>query len=183
MDVYVRNTPLYARLRISCNVSSISIVKHNTLDELEKIETPLCWEVSSRIANARPSRVFRVGSRTLHVAQPFVWEWLIRGTGKYELKRLTSKGGFAKISRDNRRQWQMQIPRLNPRLYCYYYVRSRNSKGRAYVDALHGQLRIVNPFLSSQPIMNINDGVGSWIRLWCILEKHAGYRRKGFVLK
>lgn len=54
--------------------------------------------------------------RTLHVAQSFVWEWLIRGTGKYELKRLTSRGGFAKISRDNRRQWQMQIRRLNPRL-------------------------------------------------------------------
>lgn len=113
--MYTYATHVYACLLISCNVTSISIVKHNTLDELEKIETPLC-EVSSRIANARPNRVFRVGSRTLHVAQPSVWEWLIRGTGKYELKRLTSKEGFAKISRDNGRQWQMQIRRLNPRL-------------------------------------------------------------------
>lgn len=75
---------VYTRLSISCNVTSISIVKHNTLDELEKIETPL-YEVSSRIANARANRVFRVGSRTL---RPSVWEWLIRGTGKYELKRI-----------------------------------------------------------------------------------------------
>lgn len=78
---------VYTRLSVSCNVTSISIVKHNTLDELEKIETPL-YEVSSRIANARANaranRVFRVGSRTL---RPSVWEWLIRGTGKYELKR------------------------------------------------------------------------------------------------
>lgn len=41
-------------------------MKHNTPDELEKIETPLSG-VSSRMANAGANRVFQVGSCILHV--------------------------------------------------------------------------------------------------------------------
>lgn len=123
------------RWLVSSNVTEYNFnVKRNTLGELEKIETPLPpW---GEFSNGEQTGYLKWG-RVLHVARVSAWELLIRRTGKHEARRTGEQRRVRVISRDNGRQWQMQIRASNPVSRALLFdLETRRATRSAYVDAL-----------------------------------------------